>query len=42
MDENDLICAETALAPLCKLRNVRTLSLEKNLPLISLISPDLP
>ena len=30
MDENDLVCDATALAPLCKLRNVRTMSMEKN------------
>ena len=30
MDENELSCDESALAPLCKLRNLRTLSLEKN------------
>ena len=30
MDENDLACDASALAPLCKLRNVRTLSIEKN------------
>ena len=30
MDENDLDCPADALAPLCKLRNLRTLSLERN------------
>ena len=30
MDENDLVCEADALAPLCKLRGVRTLSMEKN------------
>ena len=30
MDENDLDCPATALAPLCKLRNLRTLSLSNN------------
>ena len=30
MDENDLVCAEDALAPICKLRNLRLLSMEKN------------
>lgn len=30
VDDNDLSCQEKALAPLCKLRNLRTLSLEKN------------
>ena len=30
LDENDLACGEDALAPLCKLRNLRTLSFEKN------------
>ena len=30
MDENELACNASALAPLCKLRNLRTLSLEKN------------
>jgi hypothetical protein len=30
MDENDLAGDASTLAPLCKLRSVRTLSLEKN------------
>jgi len=30
MDENELVCDANTLAPLCKLRNLRTLSLEKN------------
>jgi len=30
MDENDLACDESCLAPICKMRNVRTLSIEKN------------
>ena len=30
LDENELACDPNALAPLCKLRNLRTLSLEKN------------
>jgi Leucine-rich repeat (LRR) protein len=30
MDENDLACDASQLAPLCKLRNLRSLSLDKN------------
>ena len=30
MDENELDCSPSALAPLCKLRGLRTLSLDKN------------
>ena len=30
MDDNEIACPASALAPLCKLRNLRTLSLEKN------------
>ena len=30
MDDNELSCKASALAPLCKLRSLRTLSLEKN------------
>ena len=30
MDENDLACEPEALAPMCKLRSLRTLSIEKN------------